>query len=560
MADKQYYTKYDEFLNNHTINITFDELLNYNEEQFKTWVKNLRELVIDIWDRTGHPPTVGYSEEEITSQILKMSTYPIKTFLVKDLLTGITNVIRNNSNIGNCINSYFPNMMKTKITYGSDSSKAKSIYDFFKDDDLLDRFTTYANRHFKRDSFYHYSKPVNVGDLVFGEKIKDWRHFISIYYGDTNNTKHGYFLCPVKENKEYTGYNVKLKQKQNLILTDVDIEELKKNNLYSFNQLSNVDYTKSKCYTIRIYEKNQRLFPIGLKAFRVSFSQMAVNYPPLTARFIYERLISKIKNDSNGIERINIYDPSAGWGGRIAGAMSINSGTNIHYIGTDPNPDNIVLGDISKTKYDLIGGHINRLLRGKNVFHEQEKESHTFQIFRRGSESIHLDEEFQKYKNKLDIVFTSPPYFETERYSNGDEQSCNMYPQYKDWEEKFLKKTLETCYEYLKPGGYIAWNIADVKIGGVVYPLQKSSNDIMIGLGFKYVETLYMAMGQMPGGNRSEELEETEDQITNTVFGEEKISTPKIKGKMRNFCEVVKQGNSGGKLLLKYEPIFIYKK
>ena len=51
-------------------------------------------------------------------------------------------------------------------------------------------------------------------------------------------------------------------------------------------------------------------------------------------------------------------------------------------------------------------------------------------------------------KGKLDMVFTSPPYFDREQYSEDDEQSFKSYPMYSDWRDNFLKRpTLTNAYE-----------------------------------------------------------------------------------------------------------------
>ncbi|MDV7396949.1 hypothetical protein RZS08_36460, partial [Arthrospira platensis SPKY1] len=68
--------------------------------------------------------------------------------------------IRNTSIIGNAVNQFFPTMMKTRINYTSDVASGRSIYDYFANPDLFDTQLTYSKRHFKRDSFYHYSIPV----------------------------------------------------------------------------------------------------------------------------------------------------------------------------------------------------------------------------------------------------------------------------------------------------------------------------------------------------------------------------------------------------------------
>jgi hypothetical protein len=91
-------------------------------------------------------------------------------------------VIRNTSVIGNAVNQWFPTMMKTRINYTKDVNKGKSIYDYFAKDELLDTFVTYASRHFKRDSFYHYSTPVQIGAIItigsITNQIKSAKEFI----------------------------------------------------------------------------------------------------------------------------------------------------------------------------------------------------------------------------------------------------------------------------------------------------------------------------------------------------------------------------------------------
>jgi hypothetical protein len=103
------------------------------------------------------------------------------------------------------------------------------------------------------------------------------------------------------------------------------------------------------------------------------------------------------------------------------------------------------------------------------------------------------------------------------------------------------------------------WNIADSVFGGEMLPLEKDSCDILKSLGMEYVETLKMSLSQMPGGNRLEETGDYEDVVENTVFESSTKRIPKVKGKMKNFCEVVKESGKG-RIFLKYEPIFCFRK
>jgi hypothetical protein len=270
-----------------------------------------------------------------------------------------------------------------------------------------------------------------------------------------------------------------------------------------------------------------------------------VNYPPLTARYLYERFTDHIKDQ----DVINIWDPSSGWAGRIVGAMSVDDKRTIHYIGTDPNTDhNTTPG---RTKYHEVADFFNENVRENGSLFPK---SHTYEIFQCGSEVAQFQPGFQKYKGKLDMVFTSPPYFAKEVYSDDPEQSCHKFSQYEDWVDGFLRPTLETAVSYLRPDRYLLWNIADAAFDGKLLTLEEDSCNILKELGMEYVGTLKMALAQMPGGNR---MVETGEKVTiNPITGEEETEVI-LEGKMKNFCQIE---NNGKKIMLKYEPVFVFRK
>ena len=512
------------YLLEHKVNKTFEEVLWMTTDEFRQWVKDLREVVVFAWDNLGIPPRVGYNEEEIVDQFNKMTSFPVHEFEQVDELTGEKDVIRNTSVIGNAVNQFFPTMMKTRINYTKDVNKGKSIYDYFAKDELYETFVTYASRHFKRDSFYHYSNPVKVFDRSHVEKLpvtneaEEWIHLFEKNYRQRG--EYDYWLESTEEGKEYTGYNEKLKNQKYLFLTKDQIEKLQ----IPDNCKTNVNFEKSETCRIRVFKLGQKLFPVGLKAFRVSFCQYAVNFPPLTAKYLYEKFTKHIQNQ----ERILIYDPSAGWGGRLLGAMSINDEMNIHYIGTDPNTDHST--ENGRTKYHEFADFFNtQTNRSYGLF----PKTHSYEIFQQGSEVIHEDKKFQSYRGKLDLIFTSPPYFAKEAYSEDEEQSYKKFSQYDSWREGFLKKTLETCVEWLNNDRYLLWNIADAVFDGEMLPLEKDSIDILTDLGMHYLGKLKMSLAQMPGGNRIDE----------------ETGLPKAK----NFCKV-------NGIWLKYEPVLIFYK
>ena len=528
---KTFYERND-YLLNHEVNKTFEQILWMDDNQFRNWCIKLRKTVVYAWDELGIPPRVGYDEASMIDQFNQMESFPVHEFQEEDLLTGDKHCIRNTSVIGNAVNQFFPTMMKTRINYTS-KDDGKSIYDFFAKDELLETFITYARRHFKRDSFYHYSRPVIKGDkenfLFHAETGEDWiRQFKEKEF---RYDRSSFWLCPKKEDATYTGYNEDLKNQEYLIITEPQLNLLWQEHCIEDINISNALYIPNcNNFQIRYFEFGQKLFPVGLKAFRVSFCQYAVNFPPLTAKYLYERYTEHIKEQ----DKIYIYDPSAGWAGRLLGAMSVKDDRNIHYIGTDPNTDHSLPNH--RTKYHEVADFYNtKTTRNSSLF----PHINSYEIFQDGSEVIGLNPAFQKYKGKLDLVFTSPPYFAKEAYSEDPEQSYKKFSAYQDWVDGFLRPTLTTCVEYLRSGRYLLWNIADAKFGKDMLPLEKDSNDILESLGMKYICTQKMLLAQMPGGNRIDE----------------ETGEPRAK----NFCKIW-NANRTKQTWQKYEPIFVWRK
>jgi hypothetical protein len=519
--NKHFYERND-WLLNHETNKTFDEIQLMSDDEFRQWFIDLRKAVVYAWDVLGQPPRVGWNEDEIRKQFRDMHGFPVHEFAQVDELTGEKNVIRNTSVVGNAANQWFPTMMKTRINY-TKNDDGLSIYDHFVRDDLLEKTLKYARRHYKRDSFYHYSNTIKVGEVVkigtHRKKFKTGDEFVQ-WFEENNIREYGYdyWIESRDDDEEYTGYNEDLKNAKYLEISDLS--------LCNVHTIKNIQAKQSK-YRIRLYTLGQKLFPLGLKAFRVSWCQYAVNFPPLTAKYLYEKYTQHI----TGQDKIIVYDPSSGWGGRILGAMSSRTVLPLHYVGTDPNTDHtIALADGSHgTKYSDLADFYNAAKNSGTLF----KQSHTYEVFQLGSEVIKDDSSFQKYRGKVDMVFTSPPYFAKEKYSMDPEQSCIKFSQYEEWRDGFLKPTLETAVEWLRRDRYLLWNIADAKFGGDMLPLEEDSKEILLSLGMEYKGVVKMSLAQMPGGNRLDS----------------ETGLPKAK----NFCKV-------NGMWLKYEPIFVFYK
>lgn len=531
--NKPYFEK-NPILTDYTVNVTFDELLHMTMEDFNQWVIYSRKKILEAWDIYGCPPKSGRSTQEIVKEFNKLSSTDVSIFCKTDELDTIpNNVIENNIYGGTEVDQFFPNMFKVPINYTS-SNNGYSVYDMFKNDKYLSSMCKRSIRHFRKDSFYHYSKCINKNDIksaiIDTDNAIKW---IEFFYENRNTTfkDYGFWIHEVETNDDISSGYTQVKQSDFLFLLSDELKELNKrydlshecyNPSYNNIDLNNL---KSNCrYMIRLYKLNQRIYPKGFTPYRIGYISVPVNFPPMTAKYIYE----KYTNHLDKSKIINIYDPSCGWGGRILGAMSVKDDRKIHYIGTDPNPDNVFTD--GKTKYEHIAEFFNtKTYRGSGLF----SDTNTYHIFRDGSEEISNNPEFQQYKGKIDLIFTSPPYFNREKYSDDPKQSCVKFSgSYESWRDGFLYPTLKTCFEYLKPGGYLIWNIADVLVKEGYLPLEQDSVNYLVSLGMKQEDTLKMVLASMPGAQRLDEN-----------------GIPKCK----NYCKIK------GKYR-KYEPIYVFKK
>ena len=526
-------------------NILFHELLDTSDSEFEDWAKTLRKEVTEQWNEFGNPPVIGKNHNQIISSFGKLKSNDCD-FLIKDSTDSESlGILKNFNKDAAVVNQFFPTMLKTKISTGKTAEGGLSIYDYFGSPDMEKKFVSIMKRAVKRDSMYVWSRslvnkkdenPFWNGQSGY-EFIKDV-HDEKVFTGKWKN--YDIYLTKSKDstfdnygtfNDDYVGFG-------NIYLSADEVNELYTNGYLNSRQVSNLgtieESSTSKSgkvtkysYMIRWYDKTEGLFPNMLRVIRLSCGQAAVNFPALTAKYLYETYTSHIKQN----EPLTVYDSSSGWGGRIIGAMS--SRKKIHYVGTDPNPDNY-LPKLNKSRYEYVADFYNKNCIDNHSdkltsFFDVKTESNTYELFQDGSELIKNNSEFQKYKGKLDFSFTSPPYFNREQYSQDENQSFKAYSEYENWRDNFLKHTLTTIYEYLRNDRYILWNIADIKIGdSTYYPLEQDSIDILKELGCEYKGKLKMLMTRMVG------LDPSKSGIKNAV---------KHDGKS-----------------YKYEPIFVFHK
>jgi hypothetical protein len=156
-----------------------------------------------------------------------------------------------------------------------------------------------------------------------------------------------------------------------------------------------------------------------------------------------------------------ILDPSSGWGDRILGAAAADVDV---YHGIDPNPalrksyDNII---------DFIASHEPQRSKG-NV-------KDRFRILTEDFLKVQIQEE------SYDCVFTSPPFFSYEVYSNEPGQSIQGRDDIDVWFNEFLIPYLTKAWSGLIVGGYLALYIADTKTGLFVNKMVTFINTVLKG-------------------------------------------------------------------------------
>ncbi len=306
-----------------------------------------------------------------------------------------------------------------------------------------DTFVKISLEYFRRNGFPHY-KIAKGEHINIMYKLLRFSH-LSLLDGDViNQSMHGLRLAwtyfphfwGIKCGKsKYTALDV-----------------------FNDDKLFSTTLKKSYKYCLKYENGKVRLNRIRQLLKKYNGVQTVSNFRPTAAKVIYELF------SGNGV----VWDMSSGWGGRLLGALS--SYKIKKYIGTEPS---------TKT--------YNGLLKMKDDFSYLKKE---IEIYKEGSEVFKPD------KNSLDLCFTSPPYFDTEKYSNESTQSYIKYPNEKDWIDGFLTSTIENCYYGLKKDSYMVLNIAKTNNAKNV---EDDLIEISKKIGFDYIKTLKLYLSAING-------------------------------------------------------------
>jgi hypothetical protein len=162
--------------------------------------------------------------------------------------------------------------------------------------------------------------------------------------------------------------------------------------------------------------------------------KLATNFMPMYAKSILEHF-----------NATSVLDPCAGWGDRMAGALS--AGTVSKYVGFDPNIN--LRSGYKKIMHDF--GKPVTYENGKSIIFDSVHAIHS-ECFEKGEELLQ--------DSIFDFAFTGPPFFLYEDYGA-------FMPRYDNWYQDFYRPLFMITHNHLKSHGYFVVYLND-SLGGEI--------------------------------------------------------------------------------------------
>lgn len=155
----------------------------------------------------------------------------------------------------------------------------------------------------------------------------------------------------------------------------------------------------------------------------------------------FAKQITSLTGRSQG----TLFDPCIGWGGRMLGTVA--NGWN--YTGCDPNVTtfqnvNLILDFIKQQHPAVFEFPVVNL-------HNIPAEQYNF-----------------AQADPVDVVLTSPPYFNLEVYDHAPDQCYNQWNTYPAWRAGWLFPLINQCLNMLKTNGLSAWNVMNFQKNDIV--------------------------------------------------------------------------------------------
>lgn len=170
--------------------------------------------------------------------------------------------------------------------------------------------------------------------------------------------------------------------------------------------------------------------------FRIYAGGRVSNFRPTAARALIDRY-------SKPGQRV--LDFSAGFGGRLLGCLTLDRS----YLGIDP-----ALAQVTGLR-NMLGALQPHAAARARIVHACAEDA----VPRLDPESV-------------DLVFSSPPYFDIEKYGDDHSQSYRRHGTYDAWRGGFLRPVIEASHRALKPGGHLVVNVANTTEYAIAHDLE----------------------------------------------------------------------------------------
>jgi SAM-dependent methyltransferase len=215
------------------------------------------------------------------------------------------------------------------------------------------------------------------------------------------------------------------------------------------------------CFEFR--EGNHLVYPTALRrALELVTGENIQNFKAQNARAIAEHLCPTMFG--------NVYDYSAGYGGRVLGIASSNMRYN--YTGVDPNTETVErLNYLQQLIQEAIGSNSTVV---QSVSEDYQPED-------------------------IDLAFSSPPYFNLEKYSDEPTQCMVQFNTLDEWFDGYVTPTMQNIKRGLNSDGLFATNISDYKTAKEEFKVVDRWIETAEKVGFKYNGMIKMMLNTRPG-------------------------------------------------------------
>lgn len=198
-----------------------------------------------------------------------------------------------------------------------------------------------------------------------------------------------------------------------------------------------------------------------------------VNFKPTIAKYIY---------DTYCPHEGSVLDPCSGYGGRLAGCIASNKGLSYH--GIDPDGRTAV-------------GNMQMASLFSDVYAIEREFNFGFKFDLGCAEDVLPSLNSECY----DCIFTSPPYFDIEKYSTSPNQSYKKFDSYDKWRLGFLLTLVRESSRIVRPEGKVIINVKN-------YDKKPIADDVCVfaeNCGLKLHKTYQMRLSNSEFNRRENE-------------------------------------------------------